>query len=183
MSAIGDTHELASCNDSQCKNPKHIESLNRLYESICGALSDASTTIRNSKSCHKNPQVPGWNDCCKESHSIARDAFLLWRANGNPKHGFFFENMRKCRAQFKYTLRQCKLEKNSKVADSLAKKFLLKSNKSFWKEINVLSNKHASINAETVEGITGREKICEMWFNHFKGLQIAAMILLRKNML
>jgi len=34
----------------------------------------------------------------------------------------------------------------------------------------VLSNKHASINAETVEGITGREKICEMWFNHFKGL-------------
>ena len=41
-----------------------------------------STKGRNNKS----HIVPGWNDHVSNLHSIAREAFLLWRENGKMVH-------------------------------------------------------------------------------------------------
>ena len=120
-------HDLAMCQDEQCKDQMHITSIDNLYSSIIDALTEASSSLTQpAPNRPKGQQIPGWNDCCRESHSTAREAFILWRVNGSTKQGFFFDNMKRTRAQFKYTLRQCRMDKDANIADSLAKNVSLK---------------------------------------------------------
>jgi hypothetical protein len=115
------------------------------------------------------PQLPGWNDCVKEVHTLAREAFLLWRSHNSPRHGPMYNNMRSTRAQFKLALRQCKRDRTRRAADSLAKHLLSKDSKSFWKEVKQAqgcTSEHASY----VGGASGMDNICDMWHEHFSGL-------------
>eukprot|EP00918_Siedleckia_nematoides_P057133 GHVU01124629.1.p1 GENE.GHVU01124629.1~~GHVU01124629.1.p1 ORF type:complete len:121 (+),score=10.76 GHVU01124629.1:310-672(+) len=104
--------------------------------------------------------VPGWNDICKDVHSKARDAFLMWRNNGSPKYGPIFDIMKQSRALFKLTLRQCKSNKNNVIADTLAKRYLLKDSKAFWSIIQKECNNNTKVCANTINNVTGKENIC-----------------------
>jgi hypothetical protein len=59
------------------------------------------------------------------------------------------------------------------VADSLARKYLNKSSKDFWKEIKTINNSSSKLGPEDVQsinGVLGASNICNMWQDHFKGL-------------
>ena len=127
-------HEIALCDDIKCKNADHLALITTFYNSLCDKLLEASEVFLTPD--HSTAfQIPGWSDCCQEAHRLAREAFLVWRANKSPRHGIIFDNMRLTRARFKHILRQCKLNKDSKVSDSIAMKFLSRNSKSFWNEI------------------------------------------------
>ena len=51
------------------------------------------------------------------------------------------------------------MDKEANIADSLAKKGLLKGTKSFWAEIKKHTNKNIKFSAESVEGVTGHDNI------------------------
>ena len=57
--------------------------------------------------------VPGLNEYMKDLHSDAKDAFFLWLCSGKPRHGPVNEHMRITRLNFKYALRQCKINEES----------------------------------------------------------------------
>jgi len=71
--------------------------------------------------------------------------------------------MRVLRAHFKLALRKCKADKTRAVADSLAKKFLMKDSKDFWREIHNITSSKQSCAAQTIGGSTGPEAITDMW--------------------
>ena len=169
LSNVPFPHDLAMCEDSNCSNPSHKALLQKTYTLICDALKTASEKFQIVSE-QKDVQIPGWTDCCKEAHSVAREAFLLWRSNNSPKHGIIFDNMKITRAHFKLLLRQCKQAKDSKVADSLASKFLHKNKKSFWSEVKKITYKANDIIATDINGVSGENEICDMWKNHFRSL-------------
>ena len=180
LSAVQFEHGLALCDNLNCKDPCHINAIDRLYNSIISALHDASADFSTCQSQSFN-QLPGWNDCCQLLHAEARDAFLTWRAHNSPRHGPIYNDMRCKRAHFKYTLRKCKSESDRRVADSLAKKLLAKDSKQFWKEVKNLNNANVSVSATSVGGVTGKSSICDMWQQHFKALLNSSSCLSMKN--
>lgn len=162
-------HSLFLCNNSKCCDHLHIEAIDRLYSEITGALLGASETL-----CRKNngnyKQVLGWNDICKEGHSQARSAFLVWVQASKPRCGVVYDSMRKSRAHFKLLLRQCRSDYNRLHSDSLAEKLLSKDSKAFWKEIKLLNGCNNSIQSTTINGISDPQGITKSWREYYKEL-------------
>jgi hypothetical protein len=110
-----------------------------------------------------------WNDYCREAHGEARDAFCLWVGNGKPRQGPLFDIMRLSRSRFKSALRQCrKLESRAK-ADAVAKKFLNKDTKLFWKEIKKINCQATPLSCN-INGVTGQHNIVKLWQKHYQTL-------------
>ena len=78
---------LILCDDATCRHADHLSAIDRMYNHVVLALSEASSDISKCMSHHDN-QIAGWNDVCKTAHGHARDAYLFWRMNGKPKYGF-----------------------------------------------------------------------------------------------
>ena len=162
-------YELFMCDSTSCRSPAHVSAINRYYNAIVDALTQSSKAITsNFKLSFK--QVPGWNDYCKVAHSEAREAFLLWIANGKTKQGPAFSQMCRTRAVFKSALRNCKNIKDRAVADSIAKKFLDKDSNEFWKQINKVNSEYSPPLPQTIDGVTGKKQIVNLWKNYFQGL-------------
>ena len=71
--------------------------------------------------------------------------------------------------RFLCVLRKCRKDKTKNSADALANKLLTKNDKEFWKEIKKLSNNRVPI-ASTVNNVTVKQKISQLWRTHFKSL-------------
>jgi len=141
-----------------------------MHDAITSSLQEASrefSTIHDNYSPH---QVPGWNEYCREAHEQAREAFLMWQSNNKPRQGYIFNLMKTTRASFKYALRFCRSVENRSKADALAKEFLLKDPKVFWKHVKKLNNNGSNVLASTVAGVTGEEEISQMWQRHYQSL-------------
>ncbi len=163
-------HDLLGCRNPSCKNEDHITALDKLYEDIVGALLKASSPLQTHCTVPKSEQIPGWNDYCKEMHSNARESFLYWRENGSPRTGPLFRIMTNTRAQFKRALRRCHANEKQAIADSLAKKLLLKDTNSFWNGVKDARGQTIKVQATVIDGVTGSENITDMWMKHFKSL-------------
>jgi hypothetical protein len=161
---------LSKCSDVTCCDEKHKKAIDELYDNIIQALSNAGSELQSRVNKGHTNVVPGWNEICKDVHTEAREAFLSWRANGSKKNGYIFETMKCTRARFKLVLRHCKINKDNIVADSIAKKFMSRDTKAFWAEIQRVSNKKVKVCANTIDEITGNEKVCEFWHDYYKKL-------------
>ena len=104
------------------------------------------------------------------AHIRTRTSYLSWVKNGRPKNGeMILIKMKSTRKQFKYDLRRCKIPKDQKSVDSLAKGFFSYTfSKAFWQNIKKL--KKSSPLPAAVGGASGSQKIAEMWKSHFVNL-------------
>ena len=109
MSGVHIDHSLFLCKDRKCCDHVHIEAIDRLYSEITEALLGANQSLYSKKNGNYK-QVFGWNEMCKEAHSQARNAFLTWVQASKPRSGLLYNDMRKTRAHFKLSLRQCQSE-------------------------------------------------------------------------
>ena len=91
-----------------------------------------------------------------------------------------FENMKRFRSRFKYSLRFCQRMEESTKADALAKElseknyivfvlFLFFCFFFFWKSLKK-NNQKKSPFANCVYGVTGEEDITENWKQHYSNL-------------
>ena len=78
--------------------------------------------------------------------------------------------MKKTRAHFKLSLRQCKQRNEEKSLDTLALHFLSKDSKSFWNQVNRTSGSKLHGMTTTIGGVSGAADICTMWQNHYSNL-------------
>ena len=90
-------------------------------------------------------------------------------ANNRPRHGPIYHAMRMSRAQFKYALRQCRLEERSTTSTKLAYHIRSHEFNDFWKEIRN-QNKAKSALSNCVAGVTGETAIADMWSDHYEEL-------------
>jgi hypothetical protein len=168
LSKVKLEHELILCDDPHCNNTSHHNAIDRMYKATNDALLEASAQLLT-KPKYGYYQVQGWNTYCKEVHELARDAYLLWRDHGKQRQGFLFNNMKRTRAQFKRSLRQCRQDTSRISADLLANNLLQKDDRGFWKEIRKVNNSGTPL-ASTVNDVTGGHAITNMWQEHFKQL-------------
>jgi hypothetical protein len=93
----------------------------------------------------------------------------MWRDNGKLRHGPLYTFMRTSRSRFKYAMRKCKNNEKQLRADAVATSLSSCNFKEFWKEVCVMNNKSMPL-SNTVNGVTGMDKIAKMWAQHFKQL-------------
>ena len=170
LSNIKLSHRLLLCDDINCKDPSHISDLDRMYEDIIESLRVSGEELINQQKKSNHRPIAGWNEYCKEAHSNARDAFLIWTDNNKPRFGPISDTMRKTRVVFKQAIRQCRAMESRAHADSLARKLLSRNPKQFWKEVQHMNGKDEVSLASTVGHVTGQTNIAEMWKEHFTKL-------------
>ena len=168
LSKVRMEHKTILCDDPKCTNIAHHGAIDNMCRAITDALHSASEPLSVRKRTGFRA-VPGWNEYCKEAHSAAREAYLVWRDNGRCRHGVLFENMKKTRAQFKRTLRICKKNDSKTQADRLACDLLRRDDKSFWREIKKINDSSVPL-ASTVNNVSGEAAIAGMWKNNFEKL-------------
>ena len=61
LKTISIPHDAVLCRETSCKDPHHIESIDRLYSEIISSMKIASKSLVTNKSISKKPIVPGWN--------------------------------------------------------------------------------------------------------------------------
>ena len=162
--------EALCCKNTNCSNVEHAQSISKFYDDIIDGLHIAGTKIssgtsRNNSSC----TVAGWNDHLKELHSIARDAFQLWRECGKPRHGPLFDFKRRTHSRFKYALRVCRRNEDQNKADAAAKSLYSGNCKQFWSSVNKINTKTPP-RPNNINGCSGDANIAEMWRKHYSDL-------------
>ena len=167
LSNVSFDHQAVACRDPNCNDTSHLNSIDKLYNDITVALEAATAESLPTKSKGNSHNIPGWNQHIKDYHSIARDAFLMWRDNGSPRQGPIFELMKKTRAKFKYALKICKANEIHIRADGLAKNLSDGNIKHFWKGV---TNKRTMPLSSSVGECTGHQNIANMWRSHFASL-------------
>lgn len=167
LSLIRFNHNLMLCDNPSCREQEHMQSIDRMYMDIIDALKTAGIELQECQGRGGHNIIPGWNDYCREAHSNARDAFLIWVQNGRQRSGPLLRNMQLTRAAFKQALRHCKASESKAHADSLARKLLLKNSKSFWEEIKKMNGKSSSPMPSSVGNASGSEAIAAQWRSHY----------------
>lgn len=162
--------DLNICSNCQCSCVGHRNAIDQLYQNICSCLHNACKTLSCNSSKHKHKLLPGWDECCKDRHRVARESFLLWRRQGSPRQGLTFDDMKRTRALFKLSLRLCKKRKEESSLDNLALHFLSKNSKAFWNQVNHTSGKKLQTTSTNIGGATSAGEICSMWRDHFSNL-------------
>ena len=102
-----------------------------MYKSITDSLLDEGAPLASSVK-HSYSQVQGRNSYCRELHTLVRDAYLIWGANGKKRQGVLCGSMRPAQAKFKLALRNCRQEEAQICANMLANKLLRKDDQAFW---------------------------------------------------
>ena len=74
--------------------------------------------------------------------------------------------MRLSRAQFKYALRQCRLEELAINSTTLANYMQNREINSLWKECKKHTTSKSAL-SNCVDGVTGEADIADMWCNHY----------------
>lgn len=170
LSAIEVPAHLCQC--SGCTDPIHTHQLEIYYEAITQALRQAAaielqwTEAGNGKN---EFNVPGWNTAVSELYQESREAFLWWRYNNSPKHGYIFDSMKVARARFKLVFRECRSAEDTYRANAIAASLDTGDYQDFWNKIRQ-SNACKTSLPQSIGGANGTDEIADMWRQHYSGL-------------
>ncbi len=159
--------EAIHCTNVSCTT--HQADIDIFYNAICNTLHGC---IKQCIPTHKQSNahnVAGWNDHVKHFYDIARAEFLWWRAHNKPRNGPIYRAMSVARAQFKYALRQCRLDELTHANTKLASHMQCHDVNNFWKEVRK-HGKSKSALSTCVDGVTGESDIADMWKTHYSNL-------------
>ena len=99
----------------------------------------------------------------------SRIEFKWWVLNNSSRHGPIYHAMRSARAQFKYALRQCKLDERLILSNKLANHMQRHDVDAFWKDIRKHTKSKSAL-SNCIDGITGEADIADMWGRHYEQL-------------
>ena len=123
------------CDKKVCDNPRHKQLIIESYTYLLEGLLSATDHMNHAKT-QSYKQVPGWNDLCKDFHTIARRCFLQWKEEGMPRNGTSYDNMKSSRADFRSALKHCQENEQRLRNEKIVSSFKNKDFKSFWKSIS-----------------------------------------------
>ncbi len=159
--------EAISCTDVFCT--AHQKDIDLFYNSICNTLHGCIKRCIQPHKQNSAHNVTGWNEHVKHFYDKARGEFVWWRAHNKPRNGPLYRAMSVARAQFKYALRQCRLDELTHANTKLANHMECHDVNNFWKEVR-RHGKSKSALSTCVDGVTGESDIADMWRSHFSNL-------------
>ena len=114
--------------------------------------------------------ITGWNEYVSHFYDRSRTIeFKWWVSNNRPRHWHIYHAMRSARAQFKYALRQCKLDDRLISSNKIANHMQRHDVNGFWKDIRKHAKSKSSL-SNYIDGITEEADIADMWERHYEQL-------------
>ena len=161
-------NSLPVCNDCNCSQSDHRSLLIDTYNDVINCLNlsaeKAQKPIRRRREACQGK--PGWAQYVKHKHDAAFDAYQLWRDNGKPHHGPYFDNHKKCKLNYKYAVRAIKRNIETIKADNVASNLINNNYNGFWNAVRKYNNVK-EILPQQVGKTTGEKEICSKWKEHF----------------
>ena len=166
---LSDINILQTTCISNCDDNSHIDSLAHCYKELTEAVTDSGVRCFRHRGINlRHPGViPGWNESVRVRHSVARRAFLQWRASGSPREGSLYQQMRQARLSFKYALRKFKRDYEIVKTNKLAVFLQNREDAHFWTMVKQQLGGSASLPISFGD-ITGNINIANMWADHLK---------------
>ena len=156
----------------QCENvdcTSHRKDIDLFYYNINNTLINCTKRCIPVLKLHENNYIAGWNEHVSYYYNISRIEFKWWVSNNRPRQGSIYHAMRSSRAQFKYALRQCKLDERLIVSEKLADHMKNHEINDFLKDIRKHS-KSKSVLSNCIDGVTGENAIADLWRDHYESL-------------
>ena len=160
--------DLLLCKDASCKSTDHKRKIDTLYDNIVNSLVQSSKDLVQIHK-HSENHRPGWNDIYMEAYSQKREAILMWKDSGKPKHSPVFAIYNKARANFKYSLRYCKSQETATLSNKVAEEMSANDYDKFWNSMKRSSQNKNGLTS-TIDGVVGDHNIAKMWGSHFQKL-------------
>ena len=126
--------ELLCCTCVNCKDPKHLEHIDKIFE-LLKMILFRSTENYLYDNIKMFKVIPGWNEYVKDLYATAKREFLTWKNKGKPLTGFYRDGMRSTRALFKNALHFCKVNEEDIRREKMVDSFKNKNYKEFWNEV------------------------------------------------
>lgn len=158
--------ELFYCTCINCKNPKHLESIEKIYDFIKTVLF-TSTDDFTFLNMNVFKVIPGWNEYVKDLYKDARRRFLKWKSKGKPLTGFYRELMRSTRTIFKNALDFCKKNEEDIRRGKMVDSFKNKRYKQFWNEVYKVK-KNNDVLPSKIDGDKDYDCIVNNFANKYK---------------
>ena len=162
-------NESFLCPNSNCSSVEHKKALDEAYKFFVNCLKQHSNEYTISRRELKFKQLPGWNDECKTLHTIARQIFSCWMAEGKIRYGYLYERMKSSRADFKRALNSCKLNEEQIKKNKLSASFALKNKNEFWKDIKKLKSTPKTT-IDKMDNASGQVSIINVFNKKFKNI-------------
>ena len=162
------TTHIQHCHKPSCREAEHLAEIVLLYSVLTDIMKIAARVSCGSFECIDRHKL-GWNELVKESHHMAREAFLEWVRKGKRRQGIEHREMMVTRARFKYALRYAKKQEDDTRNQLLSRKLAQKQSKGFWNKIKSESNYHMTLPTRVGEAV-GEVDIAAMWTAHFSQL-------------
>ena len=115
------------------------------------------------------PGKPGWSEYVKAKHDSAVTNYKLWRDNGKPRYGPYFDCYYKSKMNYKYAVRAIKRKADTIKADNVAKKYNANNFSGFWNAVSKF-NRVSSVISQQIGDAIGEEDICNQWKSHFSDI-------------
>ena len=164
--SLYDDCEFLFCTKLGCQDELHHQQISSMYSSMSVSIVRGSLEFsREITKANKFRIVPGWNRNVKQFHVEAREKYLKWLEIGKPRNGLEFELMKESRTMFKNALKDCRLNEKRERAISIKEKFLNKSMKAFWNDVQRANNKIKI--SEIIDGKTDAYDIIDIFTEKF----------------
>ena len=154
------------CCNVNCNLSVHNMELCTMYNSIVGALLEASKPCCSQHKDNGHKNKPGWNIHVAGHHTVAKEAHKAWILAGKPKEGPILDEKKRTNSIFKNAVRYIGKHEQSLRADSMAAKLLGKDVTGFWKEVRAL-NRNKTALPNSIDGVSGEPNIAELWKQHY----------------
>ena len=154
--------DVLVCDDVNCSNSEHLQSLDHVYKFLIDAMLEASAEFLESNEGYKQYHVVGWNDQCREAYNESRKTFIDWKFDGKIRDGPKFETMKCKRAIFRRALRFCKQHELQIRKANLIKAYSQGSKVNFWKRIRQIAPKQTTYSS-CIDGLTVTKDLADMF--------------------
>ena len=104
----------------------------------------------------------GWAQYVKHKHDAALDAHMLWRDNGKPRQGPYFENHKKCKLNYKYAVHAIKRNSETIKANKAASNLIDNNYTGFWNAVRNFNNAKTVL-PQQMSKASGEKGICNEW--------------------
>ena len=167
-----DECEFLYCTRLGCQDDLHRQQISNMYHSMSTSVIRGSSEFsRELTRVNKFRIVPGWNRNVKSLHAEARLKYLEWLNIGRPRNGLEFDLMKESRTLFKNALKECRLNEKKERSISIKEKFLSKSMRAFWSDVQRANNKIKI--SEIIDGKTKASEIVDIFTEKFLNFQDA----------
>ena len=160
--------DVLKCDNLFCDS--HKAAIEVFHDNIVDACLDAAANSIPLKTPKKGkPGIPGWTQFVEHKRQSSLFWHHLWIDNGRPHTGMVADIMQRTRAQYHLAVKQVKKDKQTHIANCIAKT-LDNDKNSFWKNIKKIKQQKQNSIPDRMDDAIGECDISDVFLQKYKNL-------------